>query len=142
MYGGTKTEMERLLRDAERMAGYIEGSLDIESFADVADAIHIVQEEMGITGTTALEAGRTISGSVGAMKAAWTNLATGFADGSADIGGLIDNLVTTIVGDGTESNLGVIGNVLPAIETALGGISKLIEGAAPKIIEILPGLVE
>ena len=141
MYGGTKTEMERLLRDAERMAGYIEGSLDIESFADIADAIHIVQEEMGITGTTALEAGRTISGSVGAMKAAWTNLVTGFADGSADIGGLIDNLVTTIVGDGTESNLGVIGNVLPAIETALGGISKLIEGAAPKIIEILPGLV-
>ena len=141
-YGGTKTEMERLLRDAERMAGYIEGSLDIESFADVADAIHIVQEEMGITGTTALEAGRTISGSVGAMKSAWTNLVTGFADGSADIGGLIDNLVTTIVGDGTENNLGVIGNVLPAVETALGGIAKLIEGAAPKIIEILPGLVE
>ena len=140
-YGGTKTEMERLLRDAERMAGYIEGSLDIESFADVADAIHIVQEEMGITGTTALEAGRTISGSVGAMKSAWTNLVTGFADGSADIGGLIDNLVTTIVGDGTENNLGVIGNVLPAVETALGGIAKLIEGAAPKIIEILPGLV-
>lgn len=141
-YGGTKTEMERLLRDAERMAGYIEGSLDIESFADIADAIHIVQEEMGITGTTALEAGRTISGSVGAMKSAWTNLVTGFADGSADIGGLIDNLVTTIVGDGTESNLGVIGNVLPAIERALGGIVQLIAGAAPKIIEIFPGLVE
>ena len=141
-YGGTKTEMERLLRDAERMAGYIEGSLDIESFADIADAIHIVQEEMDITGTTALEAGRTISGSVGAMKSAWTNLVTGFADGNANIEGLINNLVTTIVGDGTENNLGVIGNVLPAIETALGGIAKLIEGAAPKIIEILPGLVE
>jgi hypothetical protein len=55
---------------------------------------------------------------------------------------LIDNLVGTIVGDGTESNLGVIGNVLPAIETALGGIAKLIEGAAPKIIGILPGLVK
>ena len=133
--------MERLLRDAERMAGYIEGSLDIESFADIADAIHIVQEEMGITGTTALEAGRTISGSVGAMKSAWTNLVTGFADGNADIESLIEDLVGTIVGDGTENNLGFIGNVLPAIETALGGVVKLIEGAAPKIIEILPGLV-
>ena len=142
MYGGTKTEMERLLREAERTAGYIEGSLDIESFADIADAIHIVQEEMGITGTTALEAGRTISGSVGAMKSAWTNLVTGFADGSADIGGLIDNLVTTIVGDGTESNLGVIGNVLPAVERALNGIGKLIEGAIPVLIERLPGLLQ
>ena len=141
-YGGTKTEMERLLRDAERMAGYIEGSLDIESFADIADAIHIVQEEMGITGTTALEAGRTISGSVGAMKSAWTNLVTGFADKNADIEKLINNLVETIVGDGTENNLGVVGNILPAVETALGGIVKLIEGAAPKIIEILPGLVK
>ena len=111
-------------------------------FADIAQAIHIIQTEMGITGTTADEAGRTISGSVGAMKAAWANLVTGFADGSADIGGLIDNLVTTIVGDGTESNLGVIGNVLPAVERALGGIVQLIAGAAPKIIEIFPELVE
>jgi phage-related protein len=112
------------------------------SFANIVKAINVVQTEMGITGTTALEAGRTISGSVGAMKAAWTNLVTGFADGNADIEGLINNLVTTIVGDGTENNLGVIGNVLPAIETALGGVAKLIEGAAPKIIEILPGLVD
>ena len=117
------------------------GHLEAE-FADITQAIHIVQTEMGITGTTALEAGRTISGSVGSMKAAWTNLVTGFADGNADIELLIENLVETIVGDGTENNLGVIGNVLPAIETALGGIAKLIEGAAPKIIEILPGLVE
>ncbi len=141
-YGGTKTEMERLLRDAEKMGGLVEGAFDIDSFADVVEAINIVQTEMGITGTTALEAGRTISGSVGAMKSAWTNLVTGFADKNADIEGLINNLVTTIVGDGTENNLGVIGNVLPAVETALFGIVKLIEGGAPKIIEILPGLVE
>ena len=134
--------MERLLRDAERMAGYIEGSLDIESFADIADAIHIVQEEMGITGTTALEAGRTISGSVGAMKSAWTNLVTGLADGNADIGQLVDNLVTTIVGDGTESNLGVLGNILPAVEKALLGAGKLIKGAVPILVEMLPGLLE
>ena len=117
------------------------GHLEAE-FADITQAIHIVQTEMGITGTTALEAGRTISGSVGSMKAAWTNLVTGFANGNADIELLIEDLVTTIVGDGTESNLGVIGNVLPAIERALGGIVQLITGAAPKIIEIFPGLVE
>ena len=141
MYGGTKTEMERLLRDAERMAGYIEGSLDIESFADIADAIHIVQEEMGITGTTALEAGRTISGSVGAMKSAWSNLITGLADGNADIGKLVDNLVTTIVGDGTESNLGVLGNVMPAVKTALSGASRLVSELLPKIVQEIPSII-
>ena len=150
-YGGTASEMYRLLQRAaeldETFAQTADFSIDEKGhltaeFADITQAIHIVQTEMGITGTTALEAGRTISGSVGAMKSAWTNLVTGFADGNADIELLIEDLVETIVGDGTENNLGVIGNVLPAIETALGGIAKLIEGAAPKIIEILPGLVE
>ena len=140
-YGGTKAEMERLLRDAEQMAGYIEGSLDIESFADIADAIHIVQEEMGITGTTALEAGRTISGSVGAMKSAWSNLITGLADGNADIGQLVDNLVTTIVGDGTEANLGVLGNIMPAVKTALGGASTLISELLPQIVQTIPTII-
>ena len=136
--------MQRLVLDASKLNDAIkspfeEGALD---FDNIVNAIHTIQTEMGITGTTALEAGRTISGSVGAMKAAWTNLVTGFADKNADIEGLIDNLVTTIVGDGTENNLGVIGNVLPAVERALGGIVQLIAGAAPKIIEILPGLVD
>lgn len=143
-YGGTKTEMQRLIDDANkvRKANGEMANLSIESFADIVVAIETMQDKMGISGTTAREAGTTIEGSVNAMKSAWTNLVTGFADGSADIGGLIDNLVTTIVGDGTESNLGVIGNVLPAIERALGGIVQLIAGAAPKIIEIFPGLVE
>ena len=139
-YGGTKEEMQRLIADAAELSDTVDAQS--MSFANIVEAIHVVQTEMGITGTTAKEAGQTISGSVGAMKSAWTNLVTGFADGNADIEGLIDNLVTTIVGDGTENNLGVIGNVLPAIERALGGIIKLVEGAAPKIIEILPGLVE
>ena len=140
MYGGTQSEMQRLIKDAAALDSSIDANS--MSFANIVKAINAVQTEMGITGTTAFEAGRTISGSVGSMKSAWTNLVTGFADGSADIGGLIDNLVATIVGDGTENNLGVIGNVLPAIETALGGIVQLIAGAAPKIIEILPGLVD
>ena len=139
-YGGTKTEMERLIKDAAKLDKSIDAN-DM-SFSNIVKAINVVQTEMGITGTTAKEAGATIAGSVGAMKSAWANLVTGFADKNADIEGLINNLVTTIVGDGTENNLGVIGNILPAVETALFGIVKLIEGGAPKIIEILPGLVE
>lgn len=131
--------MQRLIKDAAALDSSIDANS--MSFANIVKAINVVQTKMGITGTTAKEAGRTIEGSVNAMKSAWTNLVTGFADKNADIEGLINNLVTTIVGDGTENNLGVIGNVLPAIETAFGGIAKLIEGAAPKIIEILPGLV-
>ena len=116
------------------------GHLEAE-FADITQAIHIVQEEMGITGTTALEAGRTISGSVGAMKSAWSNLITGLADGNADIGKLVDNLVTTIVGDGTESNLGVLGNVMPAVKTALSGASRLVSELLPKIVQEIPSII-
>ena len=137
--------MARLINDSGVLGDAIEVTNKTVSqvpFNKVIEAINVIQTRMGITGTTAKEAGQTISGSVGAMKSAWTNLVTGFADGSADIGGLIDDLVTTIVGDGTENNLGVIGNVLPAIEMALGGIVELISGTAPKIIEILPTLVE
>ena len=141
MYGGTAGEMARLINESGVLGGAIEVTNKTVSqvpFNKVIEAINVIQTRMGITGTTAKEAGQTISGSVGAMKSAWTNLVTGFADGSADIGGLINDLVTTIVGDGTENNLGVIGNVLPAIEMALGGIVQLISGSAPKIIEILP----
>ena len=132
--------MERLIADAAKLDSSIQAN-DL-SFSNIVKAINVVQTEMGITGTTALEAGRTISGSVGSMKSAWTNLVTGFADKNADLEGLINNLVTTIVGDGTENNLGVIGNIFPAIETALGGIAKLIDGLVPKIIALLPGFVK
>ena len=137
-YGGTKTEMERLLEDAEALSGI---EYDIDNLADVYNAIHVIQKEMGITGTTALEAGRTISGSVGAMKSAWTNLVTGIADGNADISKLVDDLVTTIAGDGTESNLGVIGNILPAIQTALKGAGDLIANLAPVAVDAISGLI-
>ena len=146
-YGGTQAEMIRLLQDADALSesfNLVEdenGDL-VYSFADIVDAIHIVQDNMGIAGATALEAGTTIEGSVNSMKAAWQNLLTGLADGNADIETLVENLVTTIVGDGTESNLGVIGNVLPAIQKALGGIGKLIEGLAPIIEDALPELIK
>lgn len=129
----------RLIEDAAKLSDTVDAqSL---SFDNVVQAIHVVQTEMGITGTTALEAGRTISGSVGSMKSAWTNLVTGIADGNADIGKLVDNLVTTIVGDGTESNLGVLGNVMPAVKTALSGASKLVSKLLPKIVQEIPSII-
>ena len=136
--------MARLINESGVLGDAIEVTNKTVSqvpFNKVIEAINVIQTRMGITGTTALEAGQTISGSVGAMESAWTNLVTGFASGNADIEGLINNFVTTIVGDGTEKNLGVLGNILPAVETALGGIVKLIEGAVPKLVEMLPGLV-
>ena len=145
-YGGSKEEMARLIKEAAAMTdvqkelGIAVDATDM-SFGNIVNAISVVQKNMKITGTTALEAGRTISGSVGAMKAAWTNLVTGLADGNADIGKLVDNLVTTIVGDGTESNLGVLGNVMPAVKTALSGASKLVSELLPKIVQEIPSII-
>ena len=132
--------MQRLIKDAAELDKSIDANS--MSFANIVKAINVVQTEMGITGTTALEAGRTIEGSVNAMKSAWTNLVTGIADGNADIKALVDNLVTTIVGDGTENNLGVLGNVIPAVKTAIGGASTLISELLPEIIEQIPSILE
>ena len=133
-YGGTKEEMERLLRDAEEMAGYMEGSLDIDSFADITEAIHIVQENLGIAGATAEEAGSTISGSAASMKAAWDNLVTGFANPNADLGLLIQNVVQT----GSTA----LDNMIPTIINALNGIANTLPMIVPIITEKLPSLIQ
>lgn len=138
-YGGTKEEMERLIKDAAKLSDTVDAQS--MSFDNIAEAIHVVQTEMGITGTTAKEAGTTIQGSVASMKSAWTNLLTGLADGNANIEQLVEDLVTTIVGDGTETNLGVLGNILPAVKIALNGASTLVSEALPKIIEIIPEII-
>ena len=89
-YGGTQEEMKRLLADAEKISGI---KYDISSFADVTEAIHVMQTEMGITGTTAQEATETISGSLAGMGSAWQNLLAGMGNADADVGKLVDNLV-------------------------------------------------
>ena len=129
-YGGTKEEMQRLLEDAGKISGI---EYDISSYADIVDAIHVVQNEMGITGTTAKEASETISGSFASLKSAWANLVTGLANGDADLGGLIDNVVTS-----AET---AFKNVLPVAEKALSGIGELVTNLAPVIAEKLPALV-
>ena len=138
-YGGTQSEMKRLISDAAKLSDTVDAQS--MSFENIVEAIHVVQEEMGITGTTAKEAGTTIQGSVSSMKSAWENLLTGLADGNANIEQLVDNLVTTIVGDGTETNLGVLGNILPAVRTALNGAAALISNALPEIVGIIPTII-
>ena len=133
-YGGTKEEMQRLIDDANKVkeANGEMADLSIDSFADVTEAIHIIQTEMGITGTTAREASTTIEGSLGMMKGAWQNLVVGMADGNADMDVLINNLV--------ESTATAAGNLLPRIEQTLAGIGTLVAGLAPVIANALPRL--
>ena len=135
-YGGTKEEMQRLLETANELNAQqgVMTDYQISSFADIVEAIHVVQTEIGITGTTALEAGTTIQGSVASMGAAWQNLVTGIADNNADLGGLIDNLVETAA---TAAD-----NIIPRIGQILSGIGEVVVGLAPVITEKLPELVE
>lgn len=92
-YGGTKEEMQRLLADAEKLSGV---KYDLSSYADIVEAIHVIQTEMGITGTTAKEASTTIQGSVASMKAAWANLMVGMADDTQDFDLLLSNFIESI----------------------------------------------
>ena len=109
-------------------------SLDGISLDQMYTAIHEVQTQFNITGTTANEAAGTIQGSINMMQASWQNLVTGLADPNADLGALIGNMV--------ESVRTVIGNVIPAATQALGGIAQLVDEVAPMITEELPGLVD
>ncbi len=138
-YGGTKTEMERLLADAEKISGV---KYDISNLNDVYQAIHVIQGELGITGTTAKEAGTTIQGSVASMKSAWTNLLTGLADGNANIEDLVRNLMNTIVGNGTPENLGLLGNVMPAVKSISEGIMQALPEILNGIIQMLPQFLD
>lgn len=115
------------------------------NLADMQSALVDYIDMVGMSGYAQREASETITGSLSSMKAAWKNLVTGFANDAADLDKLIGNLTDSIVGYTDESGKhvkGVLDNLLPAVEKSLGGIAKLIEGAAPKIIDILPGLVE
>ena len=129
-FGGTKEEMQRLLQEASKISGI---KYDISNFSDIIEAIHVIQNEMGITGTTAKEAASTIEGSLSMTKSAWNNLLTGMADDNADFDKLVDNLVNSV---------GTLGeNLLPRIEIAINGIGKLIDKLLPSIINKIPELI-
>lgn len=128
-YGGTKEEMQRLIDDANALnaaqGNYT--SYTIESYADIVDAIHTVQTEMGITGTTALEASTTVEGSVNSMKSAWSNFVTGLGSDNADISELSAQLIESV---GTVAE-----NVLPVVETVLKNIAEAVSNDGPEMIE-------
>lgn len=131
-YGGTKTEMQRLLKDAQKLTGQ---KYDISNFADVTQAIHAIQDEMGITGTTAKEASTTIEGSANSMKSAWQNVLTGIADDNQDFDGLMDSLV--------ESIIAFSDNIIPRIKTVITGIATLVISFMQEVFpQLFPVLTE
>lgn len=129
-YGGTQEEMQRLLEDAQAISGI---EYDISSYADIVDALHVIQTEMGITGTTAREASTTIQGSLSMVKSAWANLTVAIADENSDIKGNVDDFASSV---GTFFD-----NILPRVETSMDGVLQFVEAIIPKIMEQIPTLV-
>lgn len=138
-YGGTKEEMERLLRDAEQYEGFIEGSMSIDNFADIISAIDIVQEHLNIAGTTNKEAMSTIEGSATATKAAWENVITAVGRGEG-LDEAFDGLMSSLFGG--EDGGGLLNNIIPRIEQVMQGIGDFVAKASPIISEKLPALIE
>lgn len=138
-YGGTKSEMERLLADAEKVSGI---KYDITNLNDVYQAIHVIQGELGITGTTAKEASTTIQGSAASMKAAWGNLMTAFSADGWDVGAYVENFVDSLITFG-DNLLPVITRMLPNL---VDGILQLGESIIPYVkeaaLQIIPSIVE
>ena len=132
-YGGTKAEMERLIADANKVkdAHGEMADLSIDSFADITEAIHVVQTEMGITGTTAQEAATTISGSVASMRASWQNWLAGLADDGADVGALTDQLV--------DSAVTAAGNIIPRMGQIASSLGETLIAKGPEIASKLGG---
>ena len=135
-YGGTKEEMQRLLDDAEKLQKEkfgVDVEYDMNNFADVIQAIHTVQEEMDIAGTTSKEAATTIQGSLGMMKGAWQNLVTGLGDENADLDALIDNFIESVITVGE--------NIMPEVEKILTGIGEMVTTMLPEVINMIPDLI-
>lgn len=126
-YGGTKSELERLLSDAEKFSA-AQGKVrdfSVDSYSDIVEAIHIVQDEMGITGTTAEEAATTIEGSVNKAKAAWDNWRAGLGNEDADMGALTDQLVQSVVTAGE--------NIIPRFGQIVSNLVTTVTTYAPQV---------
>lgn len=143
-YGGTKSELQRLLADAEKFSA-AQGKVrdfSVDSYSDIVEAIHIVQDEMGITGTTAEEAATTIEGSVNMAKAAWDNWLAGLGNEDADMEGLTDQLVQSVVIAGK--------NIIPRVGQIMTTLGQTVADYAPGVglylrnalINVLPEAVQ
>lgn len=134
-YGGTKQELERLLSDAEKFSAAQGKARDfsVDSYSDIVEAIHIVQDEMGITGTTAEEAATTIEGSVNMAKAAWDNWLAGLGNEDADMGALTDQLVQSVVTAGE--------NIIPHFGQIMSNLVTTVTTYAPQVgVAIMSGI--
>ncbi len=133
-YGGTKTEMQRLLEDATELSGI---DYDIESYADIVAAIHVVQDNLGITGTTAKEASETISGSIATMRSAWANFLTSMNRSPEEVSKATSDLVDSVVT--------MVGNIVPKlgsiVPNIITGLSSVIQALMPQIPVILGSLL-
>lgn len=143
-YGGTKSELQRLLADAEKFSA-AQGKVrdfSVDSYSDIVEAIHIVQDEMGITGTTAEEAATTIEGSVNMAKAAWDNWLAGLGNEDADMEGLTDQLVDSVATAGE--------NIIPRVGQIMTTLGQTVADYAPGVglylrnalINVLPEAVQ
>ena len=129
-YGGTKSELERLVKDAEKLTGQ---ALDPSKFSDVITAIHAVQENLAITGTTAREAATTIEGSVNQMKASWSNWLAGLGNEDADMGALTEQLIASI---------GTVGqNVIPRVQQIASSMVSTLGQYLPQGISALGSMI-
>lgn len=143
-YGGTKSELERLLSDAEKFSA-AQGKVrdfSVDSYSDIVEAIHVVQDEMGITGTTAEEAATTIEGSVNMAKASWENWLAGLGNENADMEVLTDQLVGSVATAGE--------NIIPRVGQIMVTLGQTVAGYAPGVglylrnalINVLPEAVQ
>lgn len=129
-YGGTQKEMERLLADASEISKV---KYNINSFSDIIEAIHVIQDNQGIAGTTAAEAEKTISGSVNAAKAAWQNLLSGLADGNQDIDQLVNNLA--------DSVMKAVNQIVPRLQTMAPRLVQAVQTLVSTLAPQLPGII-
>lgn len=138
-YGGTRGEMERLLADAEKISGV---HYDISSFADMTQAIHVVQKEMGILGTSAKEGSKTVQGSINMMKGAWGNFLTALGDPNGDIDKAMDDLFKSFEAV-MDNAIPLLGRILNKIVEALPKVIDAIVKELPKLIKLLlPALIK
>lgn len=133
-YGGTKSEMERLLADAQKLSGV---KYDINNLGDVYDAIHVIQEDLGLTGVAAAEAETTLTGSFGAMKASWTNLLAAMTTGNG-LDAAMNNLGKS-VGNVLKNVIRMAGNILKQLPQLLTGIFSTI---APEMLPAATGIIQ
>lgn len=139
-YGGTQSEMARLINDSGVLGDSVQVTADTVKnvpFDKVIEAIHQVQTDIGITGTTTEEAMSTIDGSVNMLKSSWQNLLTGMADGSVEFGGLVQNVV--------DSALAVANNIIPRVQQIIEGIAQaatqLIQTVVPQLVQMIPPIL-